>query len=162
VGGRDVWCYPPGTVTFAVGETSFSMDACMRWLRHFKTTRPRRESARIGRPAALPTPGDRSRLLQPCGLGRLAPSLKFGAFVGFSGRRDTPKGGVDPPQGGGLPRLERGGRSECVQPKTAHLRSVNAFSRPQILFPDFDQLVWSGLLVKRCGGGEVEREFDVN
>ena len=99
-----------------------------------RATRPRRESARIGRPAALPTPGDRSRLLQPCGLGHLAPSLKFGAFVGFSGRRDTPKGGVDPPQGGGLPRLERGGRSECVQPKTAHLRSVNAFSRPQILF----------------------------
>jgi len=37
VGGQDVWCYPTGTVTFAVGETSFSMDACMRWLRHFKT-----------------------------------------------------------------------------------------------------------------------------
>ena len=32
-----MWCYPPGTVTFTVGETSFSMDACMRWLRHFKT-----------------------------------------------------------------------------------------------------------------------------
>ena len=55
----------------------------------------------------------------------------------FLGGVTPPKGGSTPPgppPKGGSPKARKGGRSECVQPKTAHLRSVNAFSRPQILF----------------------------
>ena len=70
----------------------------------------------------------------------LAPSLKFGAFVGFSGRRDPPKGGVDPPrpppQGGvsqgskGWPFRVRSAEnspfafSERVQPSSNPVRCI--------------------------------------